>query len=212
MKKSIIALTMISAIALASCGSKKTEVKTNDNTSTNQTTENKTVDENKPLVKYFNYFAAKLNNFSLDGLTLTKDLVNDDLNNKDIRRSWTTDVNQSGFDKIWINGFSLTRTGNRKETENKTLDEFKTFQTKYADPTTKLSDFKEYKKDSLVFFYCTKKGCNESMGHKDYNQIQFSHFTGDVGINGSVVIWDKKMPIDKAEEAAIKAMDFLAQP
>lgn len=216
MKTKIVSISVIALLALASCGGKKNE-KANNNDSTqtksentNQTTTN---NENQPLVKNYDYFSKKLDGFSIGGVNTTKDLVNDDPSSKDIRRSWLTDPAAVGCDKIQINAFSLARTGNRKETENKSLDEYKTFQTKYLSSNVKASDFKEYKSDSLTFYYCTMKGCNASIsGPKDYNQICFSHFTGDVGINGWVMVYDNKADMKKAEDIAIKCMDFLAKP
>jgi hypothetical protein len=212
MKIKFLTVAMMAALVLASCGSKKTDSKKTNDT-TNTTSETQQVDENKPLVKDYDYFATKLNGFTLDGITLTKDNVNDNPDTKDIRRSWTMDPSTAGCDKISMTVFSLARSGNRKEMESKTLEDFKTFQTKYADPKSIPTDFKEYKKDSLTFFYCTYKGVSGSLGSpKNYNQILFSHFTGDIGINGYVQIYDTKMDLKKAEETTIKSMDFLAKP
>jgi hypothetical protein len=210
MNKKWMIPALLAGLVLTSCGgSETTETEgTTDSTTT-------TVEEPKELIKDYNWLSAKLDNISIEGVALTPDLVNDDANNKDIRRSWTVDPATNGCDKIQINCSSLSRSGNqRKELEHKSLAEYQDFMTKYEAEEDKknFSDFKEYQKDSLVFYYNTKVKCSDTFGPSDYRKITFVHCTADLRIQGWVYVYDATMDMVKAEEMAIKMMDFLSQP
>lgn len=213
MKKQFIIPAALIAMSLTSCGgAETTEGGTTDSTKTEETV---VVEETGPIEKDYNYFSSKLDAIQLDGLTLTTDLVNDDANNQDLRRSWTLDPATAGCDKIQINTYSLSRLGNnRASMEYKSLQQFQDGETANFSEGVAASDFKEYiVADSLAFYYCTLKGCNDGLGgKKDYNQYFIKHFTANVGITAWVQVYDKNMDMTKAEEVAIKVMEYLAKP
>lgn len=210
MKSGWMIIPAFATMTLASCGGASEETTTTD--STTATTDSVVVEEPKELVKDYNYFVEKIGGMELEGITLTPDNENNDSTTLDSRKGWTTDPAVAGCDKIQVNSYSLSRLGNRSEAETKSLEDFEAFQTKNLSEGVKASDFKEYTKDSLTFYYCTMKGCNETFGKKNFNQIYFTHFTGNTGVNGWIKVYDPKMDMAQAEATAIKIMDFIAIP
>lgn len=211
MKKQLIFPAAFLAMSLVSCGgAETTEAGTTDSTSTNEVTTEVTA----PAVKDYNYFSGKLDAFELAGVTLTKDLVNDNPSNEDLRRSWTTDPAAAGCDKIQINTFSLSRSGNNRESlEHKSLQEFEEATLANLGEGKTATEFKEYVvDDSLAFYYCTLTGCEESFGKTDFNQIYITHFSANVGVTIWVSVYDKTMDMTKANDIAVKVMDYIAKP
>jgi len=212
MNKKWMIPALVAGLVMTSCGGgETTEGGTTDSTATTTT---ETPEVAGPVAKDYSYFSTKLDAFTLDGITLTKDLVNDNADNEDLRRSWTTDPATAGCDKIQINTYSLSRTGNNRERmEHKSLQEFETVTLEDLSEGKTATEFNEYiVSDSLAFYYCTLTGCEESFGKKDFNQIYFTHFTGNVGVTGWISVYDKTMDMTKAKDVAIKTMDYLAKP
>ncbi|MBK9190001.1 MAG: hypothetical protein IPM77_00070 [Crocinitomicaceae bacterium] len=210
MKSGWIIIPAFTAMTLASCGGSSEEA--NNTNSTAAATDSVVVEEPKELVKDYNYFVEKFAGMELEGITLTPDNENNDSINQTSRKGWKTDPAAAGCDKIQLNSYLLSTTANRAEVESKSLAAFEEYQMKYLTEGVKASDFKEYTKDSLTFYYCTMKGCNETFGKSNFNQIYFSHFTGNTGVNGWIKVYDPKMEMTQAEATAVKIMDFIAIP
>lgn len=211
MKKAIYAFGLGSTLLFAACGGKKEEKK-DEAAKADTTAAAPAPEEAKPVVKDYAWFVAKVDKFAIDGYTFTVDNANDNADNLDVRRSWTTDPAASGFDKISINSTSLSRSGNqREELEHKSLQEFQDFTMKYKGEKTTYEDFKEDNINGQVFYSKVAKGVNESIGKKNFNQIHGETFIGDMNVQFWISVYDNKADLTKAKEFAAKLMDFLSK-
>lgn len=211
MKKTIYPIALFTAILFTACGGNTEEKKETTTAETEKKAEEPVVEEPKEVVKDYNWLSAKLDNFTIEGYTLTVDSKNDNADNQDIRRTWTADPAAVGFDKITINSSSLSRSGNqREELEHKSLQEFQDFTMKYKGEKTKYEDFKEDNINGQVFYSKIAKGVDESLGMKNFNEFHGQTYIGDLNIQFWVKVYDNKADLTKAKEFAAKVMEFLS--
>lgn len=208
MKKKWILPVVLFATLLTSCGGSESAEETTS------TEENQGEEAPKELIKNYDYFSQKLDNIQIEGLTLTKNLVNDDPTYGDLRRSWNVDPSKDGCDEIQINTTDLTKMSNRSDNDFTSLANFEEITRKYLSEGVECSNFKEYvKDDSLHFYYCTMKGCKKTFGPQNFNEIYFRHTAGgSLGVTGWIYVYDNTMDLTQAEQVAIKTMDFIAKP
>ena len=211
MKKTIYPIALFTAILFTACGGNTEEKKETTTAETEKKAEEPVVEEPKEVVKDYNWLSAKLDNFTIEGYTLTVDSKNDNADNQDIRRTWTADPAAVGFDKLNITSSSLSRSGNqRQELEHKSLQEFQDYTMKYKGETTKYEDFKEDNVNGQVFYSKVIKGMSESLGKKDFNMIHGETFIGDLNVQYRISVYDNKADLAKAKEFAAKVMEFLS--
>lgn len=215
MKTIIKTVAIIASAALIfSCGNKEGEQK-NETAAADSTLTKDTVAavEAAPAAKDFKYYSDLAKAASLEGLTLSSNNAYSDTASKSFAVGYDiTNAAEVGADKINFMAGSVARLGNKDEILNKSLDEYKTYQTKYLEKGVKVADFKEYKVGEEMFYYCTFKGKSDMMGgNKNYNQI-FAHFVkDDVYLDFTVTVLDKKADLAKAEAILLKMANYIAK-
>lgn len=215
MKTIIKTVAIIASSALIfSCGNKEAEQK-NETATTDTTAKVDTVAkvEAAPAAKDFKYYENLAKTATLEGLTLSSNNVYSDTASKSFAVGYNiTNAADAGADKINFMAGSVARLGNKEDILNKSLDEFKKFQSSMVEKGVKVVDFKEYKKGEETFYYCTFKGRSDMMGgNKNYNQL-FAHFVkDDVYLDFTVTVLDKKADLAKAEAVLLKMADYIAK-
>jgi len=202
-----------SSTLIFSCGNKEAEQKSEASASdTIVKTDTVAKVEAAPAAKDFKYYENLAKTVTLEGLTLSSNNVYSDTASKSFAIGYNiTNSADAGADKINFMAGSVARLGNKEDILNKSLDEFKKFQTSMVEKGVKVTDFKEYKKGEETFYYCTFKGRSDMMGgNKNYNQL-FAHFVkDDVYLDFTVTVLDKKADMAKAEAILLKMANYIA--
>ncbi|MCD6066778.1 MAG: hypothetical protein K0S33_1604 [Bacteroidetes bacterium] len=219
MKKTIIlsaifiAAVPIAIGSLASCGNKEGEQKDGTTDTIAKADTAKVETPPAPASKDFKYYENLAKTVSLDGVTLVSNNVYSDTSSNAFAIGYNiSNAAEVGADKINFMAGSVKRLGNKDDVVNKSLEDFKTVQTKQAAKGVKVSDCKEYTKDGNTFYYCTFKGMSDMMGgNKNYNMLMARFIKDDVYLDFTVTVLDKKADMAKAEAVLIKMADHLSK-
>lgn len=208
------AVIIASSALIFSCGNKEADQK-NETSGVDTTVKADTVAkvEEVPAAKDFKYYENIAKTATLEGLSLSQNNAYSDTASKSFAIGYNiTNAAEAGADKINFMAGSVARLGNKEDILNKSLDEFKKFQSSMVEKGVKISDFKEYKKGEETFYYCTFKGRSDMMGgNKNYNQL-FAHFVkDDVYLDFTVTVLDKKADMVKAEGILLKMANYIAK-